>query len=111
MRANRLLGAQLVEQNLVKIWDLEVVNERLRELVVGKSPGQSTVRGVLAYEKKVVKDDMLTHLADVEGSGLSGTDREVEPFMIFRRCSASARNAGCGVWASSAGSSTPRKDA
>ena len=48
-----------------------------------KSPGQSTVRGVLAYEKKVVKDDMLTHLADVEGSGLSGTDREVEPFMIF----------------------------
>jgi len=71
MRANRLLGAQLVEHNLVKIEDLESANERLLELVAEGNPRQSTVLGVLAYEKKVVKeDDILTHLADAEGIGL-----------------------------------------
>jgi hypothetical protein len=71
MRANRLLGAQLVEHNLVKIEDLETANERLLELVAEGNPRQSTVLGVLAYEKKVVKeDDILTYLADVEGIGL-----------------------------------------
>jgi hypothetical protein len=71
MRANRLLGAQLVEHNLVKIEDLEAANERLLELVAEGNPRQSTVLGVLAYEKKVVKeDDILAHLADVEGIGL-----------------------------------------
>ncbi|GAB1488011.1 hypothetical protein MASR2M8_04540 [Opitutaceae bacterium] len=71
MRANRLLGAQLVEHNLVKIEDLETANERLLELVAEGNPRQSTILGVLAYEKKVVReDDILTHLADVEGIGL-----------------------------------------
>ncbi len=71
MRANRLMGAQLVEHNLVKIEDLESANERLLELVAEGNPRQSTVLGVLAYEKKVVKeDDILTHLADSEGIGL-----------------------------------------
>ncbi len=71
MRANRLLGAQLVEHNLVKIEDLEAANERLLELVAEGNPRQSTVLGVLAYEKKVLKeDDVLTYLADSEGIGL-----------------------------------------
>ena len=33
MRANRLLGAGLVEHNLVKIEDLEKANERLLEII------------------------------------------------------------------------------
>lgn len=71
MRANRLLGAQLVEHNLVKIEDLEAANERLLELVATNNPRQSTVLGVLAYEKKVLReDDVLTHIADTEGVGL-----------------------------------------
>jgi Type II secretion system (T2SS), protein E, N-terminal domain len=71
MRANRLLGANLVEQNLVKIEHLESANERLLELLNNDNPRQSTVLGVLAYEMKVVKeDDILHHLVEDSGLGL-----------------------------------------
>lgn len=71
MRANRLLGANLVEQNLVKIEHLEAANERLLELLANDVPRQSTVLGVLAYEMKVVKeDDILHHLVEDSGLGL-----------------------------------------
>lgn len=71
MRANRLLGAQLVEHNLVKIEDLEAANEKLIELVSGEVPRQITVLGILAYEMKVVKeDDVLHHIVEAEGVGL-----------------------------------------
>ncbi len=71
MRANRLLGAQLVEHNLVKIEDLESANEKLIELVSGEVPRQITILGILAYEMKVVKeDDVLHHIVEAEGIGL-----------------------------------------
>ncbi|HTJ80040.1 MAG TPA: hypothetical protein VL357_13690 [Rariglobus sp.] len=71
MRANRLLGANLVENNLVKIESLEAANERLLELVATDNPRQSTVLGILAYELKVVKEeDVLQHVADEHGVGL-----------------------------------------
>ena len=71
MRANRLLGANLVEQNLVKIEHLEAANERLLELVGEDNPRRSTVLGVLAYEMKAVKeDDVLHHLVEDHGLGL-----------------------------------------
>lgn len=71
MRANRLLGAQLVEHNLVKIEDLEMANEKLIELVSSGEPRQITVLGILAYDMKVVKeDDVLHHIAEAEGVGL-----------------------------------------
>ncbi|PTY05526.1 hypothetical protein DB347_14200 [Opitutaceae bacterium EW11] len=71
MRANRLLGANLVEQNLVKIEHLEAANERLLELIAAENPRQSTVLGVLAYEMKVVKEeDILHHMVEDNGLGL-----------------------------------------
>jgi hypothetical protein len=71
MRANRLLGANLVEQNLVKIEHLEAANERLLELVGDEDPRKATVLGVLAYEMKAVKeDDVLQHLVDDHAIGL-----------------------------------------
>ncbi len=71
MRANRLLGAALVEHNLVKIEDLESANEKLIEMVSTEQPRQSTILGILAYEMKVVKeDDVLHHLVDSEGLGV-----------------------------------------
>jgi hypothetical protein len=71
MRANRLLGAQLVEHNLVKIEDLEVANEKFIEVVSGDQPRQSTILGILAYDMKVLKeDDVLHHLVETEGLGL-----------------------------------------
>lgn len=71
MRANRLLGATLVEQNFVKIEDLERANERLLELVAAEDVRQATVLGILAYELRVVREeDILLHLADTESLGL-----------------------------------------
>ena len=85
MRANRLLGAGLVEANLVKIEDLEKANERLLELLAGDAERQATVLGVLAYEKKVMsEDDFLHHLAETEGLGLIDL-RGYDPPEEFRK--------------------------
>ena len=71
MRANRLLGAQLVEHNLVKIESLEAANEKFIEVVSSDQPRQSTILGILAYDMKVLKeDDVLHHLVESEGLGL-----------------------------------------
>jgi hypothetical protein len=71
MRANRLLGAGLVEANLVKIEDLEKANERLLEIMAVEQPRQSTVLGILAYQMKVLREeDLLQHVVDNEGTGL-----------------------------------------
>jgi hypothetical protein len=71
MRANRLLGAQLVEHNLVKIEDLETANEKFIEIVSSEQLRQSTILGILAYDMKVLKeDDVLHHIVETEGVGL-----------------------------------------
>ena len=71
MRANRLLGASLVDHNLVKLEDLETANERLLEVIASDQTRQMTVLGILAYEMKVVKEeDVLLYLVDNEGLGL-----------------------------------------
>lgn len=71
MRANRLLGAALVEHNLVKIEDLEAANEKLIEIVATEQLRQSTILGILAYDMKVLKeDDVLHHVVESEGAGL-----------------------------------------
>jgi hypothetical protein len=71
MRANRLLGASLVDHNLVKLEDLEKANERLLEVIASEQTRQMTVLGILAYEMKVVKEeDVLQYLVDNEGLGL-----------------------------------------
>ena len=71
MRANRLLGAALVEHNLVKIEDLESANEKLIEVVAGDQPRQATILGILAYDMKVLKeDDVLHHVVETDGVGL-----------------------------------------
>ncbi|WP_221030967.1 hypothetical protein [Actomonas aquatica] len=71
MRANRLLGAQLVEQNLIKIDDLETANEKLLEIINTGTARQRTVLGILAYDLKAVKEeDILAHMREHEGVGL-----------------------------------------
>ncbi len=71
MRANRLLGANLVEHNLVKIEDLEAANEKLIEVVASDQPRQSTILGILAYDLKVLKEDyVLHHIVESDGVGL-----------------------------------------
>jgi hypothetical protein len=71
MRVNRLLGAALVEHNLVKIENLEAANERLLEAVTAGDRRKTSVLAVLANEMKVVKEeDVLQHLVETEGIGL-----------------------------------------
>lgn len=70
MRSNRLMGAALVEYNLVKIEDLEGANERLLEIVAQDQARQNTVLGILAYEMKAVREeDVLQYLVDQQGGG------------------------------------------
>jgi hypothetical protein len=61
MRANRLLGSALVEHNLVKFEDLEVANERVLELAGQGDFRQATVLGILALEKKVLREEDVLH--------------------------------------------------
>jgi hypothetical protein len=71
MRSNRLLGAGLVEANLVKLEDLEIANGKLLEIMSADQPRQSTVLGILAYQMKVLREeDLLQHVVDNEGTGL-----------------------------------------
>ena len=71
MRSNRLLGAGLVEANLVKLEDLEKANEKLLEVMSADQPRQSTVLGILAYQMKALREeDLLQHIVDNEGTGL-----------------------------------------
>lgn len=71
MRANRLLGASLVEANLIKIEDLEQANEKLLGVVAQEQPRQCTLLGILAYDMKVVREEeLLQHAVDNDGVGL-----------------------------------------
>jgi hypothetical protein len=71
MRANRLLGAHLVEANLVKIDNLEAANERLLELISAGDHRKGSVLSILAFELQVVKEsDVLQHVMDEHGVGL-----------------------------------------
>lgn len=71
MRANRLLGASMVEANLVTMDQLEVANEKLLEIIANGDPRQSTLLGILAYDMKVIKeDDILQHCVDEHSIGM-----------------------------------------
>lgn len=71
MRGNRLLGASLVEANLVTVDQLENANEKLLELIAGGTPRQCTLLGVLAYDLKVVREeDVLQYCVDEHNIGL-----------------------------------------
>ncbi|WP_415907929.1 hypothetical protein [Oleiharenicola sp. Vm1] len=61
MRANRLLGSALVEHNLVKFEDLEAANERVLELAGQGDFRQASVLGILALERKVVREEDVLH--------------------------------------------------
>ncbi len=71
MRGNRLLGAALVEHNLVKIEDLEKANERLLEVISTGENRQISLLGILCNEMRVLhEEEVLSHLVESEGVGL-----------------------------------------
>lgn len=71
MRANRLLGAALVEQNLIKVEDLEAANDKLLAMTAADSLRQRTVLGILVHDLKIlVEEELLQHLVETAGIGL-----------------------------------------
>lgn len=72
MRSNRLLGANLVEKNLVSIDALDEANERLLELVSsGSSDLRVSLLSVLIKEKNRLKEkDLFNHFVEEERLGL-----------------------------------------
>jgi hypothetical protein len=71
MRANRLLGASLVDANLITVDQLENANEKLLELIATAPPRQCTLLGVLAYDLKVLTErDVLQYCMDEHHIGL-----------------------------------------
>lgn len=71
MRSNRQLGSALIEQNMVQFADLDAANERLLELTGKGEMRQASVLAILAYEKKVLREEaVLHHVVDDLGLGL-----------------------------------------
>lgn len=71
MRANRTLGATLMELNLAKIEDIEQANEKLLEMVAQNQLRQSSVLAILAFDLKVLREeDLLQHVVELDGVGL-----------------------------------------
>ena len=73
MRANRLLGATLVEKQLVSIDDLDVANERLLELmsVQGNEIQKVSLLSILQNEKQCLSEQkLMMHLVEDEGLGI-----------------------------------------
>ncbi|HCR29401.1 MAG TPA: hypothetical protein DIV79_05235 [Opitutae bacterium] len=72
MRANRLLGATLVEQELVSIDDLDEANDRMAELMSGQSDShQISLLSILVNEKQSLSEDQLLDiLLEEHGLGL-----------------------------------------
>jgi len=71
MRANRLLGGQLVENNLITLEQLDQANERLLELVGGENQRQAALLSILAYDHRALnEEDLLTFVAERKGIGL-----------------------------------------
>ena len=71
MRGNRLLGAQLVEHNLIKVDDLDAANEKLLDILETGSIRQRTLLGILAYDLScLTEEDLLTYQVETEGTGV-----------------------------------------
>jgi len=72
MRANRLLGANLVERGLVSIDDLDAANERFLELLSSTTGDlRLSLLAILINEKQSLSQNrLMEHLVEDEGLGI-----------------------------------------
>lgn len=72
MRSNRLLGATLVEKQLVSINDLDLANERLLELMsTGGELQRASLLAIMLNEKQCLSEQkLMAHLVEEEGLGI-----------------------------------------
>jgi hypothetical protein len=78
MRSNRLLGAALVEKNLITVEQLETANERLLQALEKGSDREACLLAILMHDVHALsQDDLLEHLVEELSLGLIDL-REIE---------------------------------
>lgn len=83
MRSNRILGATLVEHNLVQIEHLEAANERLFEILQAGVTQQASLLGILQREMgSLTESDIINFQLREFGLGLI----DLEDYMIPDDC-------------------------
>jgi hypothetical protein len=71
MRSNRLLGAALVEKNLITVEQLEAANERLLQALDGGSDREACLLSILIHDVHALTEEkVLDHLVEEMGLGL-----------------------------------------
>ena len=86
MRSNRLLGASLVEHNLIKIEMLEQANERLLELMAAAEDVPVSLLQVLVVEKKdITEQQILNYLSEEMGLGVVDLTNYDQPDEVRKR--------------------------
>jgi hypothetical protein len=86
MRSNRLLGASLVEHNLIKIETLEQANERLLELMAATDDAPVSLLQVLVVEKKAITEQqILNFLSEEMGLGVVDLTNYEQPDEVRKR--------------------------
>ena len=86
MRANRALGASLVEHNLISIEVLESANDRLLELMADENAESVSLLHVLVHEKQVVTEaQLLSYQVEEMGLGLVDLSNYDQPYELRKR--------------------------
>ena len=71
LRSNRVLGASLVDNNLIKVEDLEVANQKLLQMIQAENFKQASILNILMYDLKVITEaTLINHLDDTCPLGL-----------------------------------------
>jgi hypothetical protein len=71
MRSNRLLGAALVDINLISVEQLEAATERMLEALDSVSSREACLLAILTHEHKALSEDrLLEHLVEEMAMGL-----------------------------------------
>lgn len=88
MRANRLLGASLVERGLVSIEDLDAANERFLELLTNATGElRLSLLSILLNEKQSLQESrLMEHLVEDEGLAILDVRNFEVPEEIVTSC-------------------------
>ena len=86
MRANRALGASLVEHNLISIDVLEAANERLLELLADENAESVSLLHVLVNEKQALTESqLLSYQIEEMGLGMVDLSNYDQPYDLRKR--------------------------
>lgn len=90
MRSNRLLGASLVEHNLIKIEMLEQANERLLELMASVDDLPVSLLQILVEKKALTEQQILNFLSEEMGLGVVDLTNYDQPDELRKRIESGA---------------------